>query len=195
MLIIGIDPGTRATGYGLIAAEKREKIIYVDGGVIPPRKTRDPIARRLEMVYQGLSQILNHHSPDVAAVEDIFIAGNARTALRLGEVRGVILLALAHSGVTIFQYPPREIKKAVVGYGNATKNQVKEMVRSRLRLSLPHLEPAPDAQDKSPARGRNRHADIPDDLTDALAAAICHLQTQKLSTLLQASDPRARRSP
>jgi crossover junction endodeoxyribonuclease RuvC len=194
VLIIGIDPGTQATGYGLITAEKSEKIVYVDGGIIPPRKTRDPIARRLQMIYQGLTQILSHHSPDVAAVEDIFIAGNARTALSLGEVRGVILLALAHAGVTIFQYPPREIKKAVVGYGNATKNQVKEMVRSRLQLSLPR--PAPDPRTPvPPSGGRKQRSDLPDDLTDALAAAICHLQTQKLSTLIKASTASQRRNP
>lgn len=183
MLVIGIDPGTRATGYGLVETGTRQELLYIDGGVVPPKRFSGPIEFRLKAVYEGLHQVFTTFSPDAAAVEGIFVAGNVRTALRLGEVRGVILYALAQAGIAVFEYSPLEIKKAVVGYGKASKEQVREMVQKQLRIRAP----GPGASDrKTPGRTR-RDPDnrIPDDLTDALAAAICHAQTAAFSTALR----------
>ena len=183
MLVIGIDPGTRATGYGLIETGKGREMEFVDGGVVPQKRFAGPIECRLQAVYEGLSRVLTAYAPATAAVEGIFVAGNVRTALRLGEVRGVILLALANVGIEVSEYSPLEIKKAVVGYGKATKEQVQEMVQKQL-----HIHPAPDGEAtprKTAGQSRRRVRRIPDDLTDALAAAICHAQTVRFSTALR----------
>lgn len=182
-MVIGIDPGTRATGYGLIETGRGQEMEYVDGGVVPSKRFAGSIERRLQAVYEGLSRVLTAYAPAAAAVEGIFVAGNVRTALRLGEVRGVILFALANVGIAVSEYSPLEIKKAVVGYGKATKEQVQEMVQKQL-----HIRPSPSGEaipGKIPDRSRRGGGRIPDDLTDALATAICHAQTIRFSTALR----------
>jgi len=181
MLVIGIDPGTQFTGYGLVESREQGEPLFVDGGVISPRRARDPIELRVQAIYAGLRRVLSDFSPAVAAVEGMFLAGNIRAAQRLGEVRGVIYLALAEAQIPMAEYPPLAVKKAVVGYGQATKEQVQEMVNRRLRLPvLPGGGPAAKAR----SGGKDREGKIPSDLADALAVALCHLQTRKLQNLL-----------
>jgi crossover junction endodeoxyribonuclease RuvC len=184
MLVIGIDPGTQATGFGLIESRERGEPLFVDGGVISPRRARDPIERRVQAVYEGLRRVLSDYSPEVAAVEGMFMAGNIKAAQRLGEVRGVIFLALAEAEIPITEYSPLAVKKAVVGYGQATKDQVQEMVIRRLGL------PAPAGNHRGPnpaPGGKDRGRKIPSDLSDALAVALCHVQTWKLQNLIAKS--------
>ena len=158
MLVIGIDPGTATTGYGLVREEADGRLTTVDFGVIlTPPKTPMPV--RLAQLYEGLVEILNLHRPDSGAVEKLFFQRNVRTAITVGQARGVALLALAHAGVAVSEYTPLEVKQAVTGYGGADKHQVKHMVRALLQL-----EEIPE----------------PDDAADALAVAICHLHSARL---------------
>ncbi len=161
MLILGIDPGTAITGYGLVRENQPGQLEAVAYGVITtPAKT--PMPERLMKLYAELNEILKLHPPDGSAVEELFFQRNVTTAISVGQARGVVLLALAQAGVPIADYKPMEIKQAVVGYGGADKRQVQEMVRMLLNLeSIPR----------------------PDDAADALAVAICHIhnyQTQRL---------------
>jgi len=153
-LIIGIDPGSQVTGYGLIQGDEKGRMSCLAVGRIKPTASW-PLSRRLKVVYDGLLEILDQHQPDEMAVEDVFFARNARSALALGHVRGVALLAAATHGLPVHDYSPRSIKKALVGYGQASKEQVSHMVRSLLTLE----------------------AGLGLDETDALACAICHLHT------------------
>ena len=148
--ILGIDPGSRATGYGVIT-KNGNRLYYVTCGVI---KLGDKYAfnDRLKVIFDGLCEVIETHKPVVAAVEDVFVAANPRTALKLGHARGVAVLAALHNGLQAYDYTPRMIKQAVVGYGNADKQQVQQMVRVLLQLSAP---PSSDA-------------------ADALAVAMCH---------------------
>lgn len=150
MRILGIDPGSRATGYGLIIKEGN-RLIHVDNGVIRPPQKAD-LAERLLSIFNGLNDIINEYSPQFAAVEQVFMAQNAQAALKLGQARGVALLALAGAGMTVGEYSPMQVKSSVVGYGRAAKNQVQQMVKAL--LNLPEI-----AQE---------------DASDALAVAICH---------------------
>lgn len=148
--ILGIDPGSRTTGYGII--DKRGSSIgFVACGTI---RTADSgnISERLLEIYEGLQKIISLHVPDVAAVEDVFMAHNPRSALKLGHARGAAVLAVMKSGLRVHDYPPRMVKQAVAGYGQADKTQVQHMVRALLDLSS---SPSSDA-------------------ADALAVAICH---------------------
>jgi crossover junction endodeoxyribonuclease RuvC len=148
--ILGIDPGSRATGYGVIT-KKANRIYYVACGVI---RLGDKYAfsDRLKIIFDGLCEVIETHKPTVAAVEDVFVAANPRTALKLGHARGVAVMAALHNGLKVYDYTPRLVKQAVVGYGNADKNQVQQMVRVLLQLSA---SPSADA-------------------ADALAVAMCH---------------------
>ena len=184
MLVIGIDPGTQATGYGLVESREQGEPLFVDGGVISPRRARDPIELRVQAIYAGLRRVLSDYSPAVAAVEGMFLAGNIKAAQRLGEVRGVIYLALAEAQIPLVEYPPLAVKKAVVGYGQATKDQVQEMINRRLRLPV-FSGGVPGRQTQSGLK--NPGGKIPYDLSDALAVALCHLQTRKLQNLLAKS--------
>jgi crossover junction endodeoxyribonuclease RuvC len=150
-LVLGIDPGSKFTGYGLVAKEKG-RLIMVSAGRIRT-KAGAPLPVRLREVYEGLQDVLTRHSPDIVSVEDVFFAKNVRSAVRLGHVRGVALLAAANAGLEVAEYPPASIKCAVVGYGQADKKQVCLMVRQILRVK----------------------EELPEDAADALAAAICHL--------------------
>lgn len=165
MLVIGIDPGTAITGYGLVRGEPGGAVEAVDWGVIlTPAKT--PIAERLSQIYDSLSDLLKEHQPDQAAVEAIFFQKNVKTAMSVGQARGVVLLALQQAGLAASDYSPNEIKQAVSGYGGADKQQVQSMVKSLLNL------------DETPK---------PDDAADALAVAICHLHTAHTRARMQST--------
>jgi len=161
MLAIGIDPGTAITGYGLVKEEEDGSLTVVDYGVIQT-SAEHAMPDRLVQIYQQLKQIIALHSPQSGAVEKLFFARNVRTALSVGQARGIALLALAESSVSIDEYSPNEIKQAVVGYGGADKNQVQMMVQALLEL-----EQVPQ----------------PDDAADALAVAICHLHSAHMRAL------------
>jgi crossover junction endodeoxyribonuclease RuvC len=161
MMVIGIDPGTAITGYGLVQEDGAGNIAMVDYGVIlTPAKSTMP--QRLLQIYQKLKEIILLHRPDSGAVEKLFFQRNVRTALSVGQGRGVALLALAETDIPVAEYTPLEIKQAVVGYGGADKNQVQQMVRVLLNL------------DEIPQ---------PDDAADALAVAICHLHSARMQAL------------
>ena len=155
MLVLGIDPGTATTGYGLIRDAEDGSLQVVDYGVIQtPADTFMP--ERLLELFRQLRQIILLYPPETGAVEKLFFEKNVRTAITVGQARGVALLALAEAGLTIGEYTPLEVKQAVAGYGRADKNQVQQMVKALLGLSdIPH----------------------PDDAADALAVAICHLHS------------------
>ena len=133
MIVLGVDPGTAVTGYGVVERPDAGPSRLVECGVIRP-PARAPLATRLDALFEELTELAARHRPTVLAVENVFVAHNARSALILGHARGVILLAGARAGVTIAEYAPREIKAAVAGTGAATKTQVQLMVARLLRL-------------------------------------------------------------
>ena len=163
VVILGIDPGIAITGYGVLA-DQRGDARTLDFGVIRT-SAEDPLHTRLLTLYEALRDLLARHRPHAVAVEELFFAKNARTALTVGHARGVVLLAVAQSGAQFFQYKPAEVKQAVTGYGNAEKRQIQEMVRLLLGL------------DDIPR---------PDDAADALAVALCHLQSARFYSPLSA---------
>jgi crossover junction endodeoxyribonuclease RuvC len=150
-LALGIDPGSRITGYGLVASEG-SRLTFLAADCIKTN-AKAPLAQRLGQVYTGLVEVIRSHTPEVVAVEDIFYAKNVRSAAVLGHVRGVALLAAAISGLEVFEYAPAQTKVAVAGYGRADKAQVALMVKQILGIRG-NLQP---------------------DASDALAVAICHL--------------------
>lgn len=162
MLTLGIDPGVSATGYGLVK-KRGEDLTLLEYGVITPGSELPP-AQRLKVICDELEEIIVRHRPTDVAVERLFFSRNVRTALAVGEARGVALLAAAKHDLPVYEYTPLEVKESLVGYGRATKGQVQELVKITLGLdSLPE----------------------PDDAADALAVAICHLYTLRLSNLLK----------
>lgn len=170
-LVLGVDPGTAVTGYGVVALDGRT-VTLVECGVIRTKAT-DPLPSRLQNIHDGVSELIARHKPDTVAVEDVFYARNVRTTIVLGHARGVILLAAQQAGLAIREYPPAEIKKAITGKGAATKEQVQFMVARLLRL---------------------KHAPEPADASDGVAAALCACLATSLPTLSSiASTPRASR--
>ena len=164
MIVLGIDPGTAATGYGIVtdhSGEPRGSLSLVECGVIRTAP-RDGLSVRLCGLYDEVRTIIARHKPDVMAIEDVFYAKNVRTTIVLGHARGVILLAAQQSGMAISEYPPAEIKKSVVGAGAATKEQVPFMVARLLRL---------------------KSAPQPNDAADGVAAALAHLLTARAPRL------------
>ena len=144
MIVLGIDPGTAVTGYGVVRAEHIGAATLVECGVIRTR-ARDILPVRLQEIYDGVTELIRTHRPDILAVEDIFYAHNVRTTVVLGHARGVILLAGQQAGISIAEFPPAVIKKAVVGHGAATKTQVQFMLTRLLRLkSVPQPSDAAD---------------------------------------------------
>jgi crossover junction endodeoxyribonuclease RuvC len=144
VVVLGIDPGTAVTGYGIIRKEGRNPPTLVECGVIRT-KPRDDLAQRLSEIHEGVAELIRRHKPNVLSIEDIFYARNVRTTVVLGHARGVILLAAAQAGLEIHEYPPAEIKKAVAGTGAATKLQIQFMVTRLLRLkSAPQPNDAAD---------------------------------------------------
>jgi crossover junction endodeoxyribonuclease RuvC len=151
-LVLGIDPGTAATGYGVVQVHGRSRVSLVECGVIRT-SPGEPLPTRIREIYDAVSSLIERHRPAVVSVEDVFHGKNAQSALKLGHARGAILLAAAHHDLMIAEYAPRQIKKAVVGTGNATKDQVGFMVKEQLRL---------------------REIPTPSDAADGVAAALCH---------------------
>jgi len=151
-LILGVDPGSMITGYGLLSDHEGE-VQLIEFGTLKPRRRTD-FAGRLADIYDGLCDLIDELQPDEIAIESCFHHKNARTALQIGHVRGVILLAAAQSGARVFEYTPVEVKMAVVGNGSATKSQVQFMVERLLTADVGR--PSPDE-------------------ADALAVALCHL--------------------
>lgn len=156
MRILGIDCGSRVTGYGLIEVQASE-YRFVDCGALRPGAS-EALSGRLQFIHGALTEIIRLQSPDVAAFESVFFAANAQSALKLGHVRGVSMLAPAQAGIPVFEYSALQVKSAVTGYGRAGKAQVQQMVQALLRL-----ERAPESFDAS----------------DALAVAICHAQSYR----------------
>ena len=155
MIILGIDPGSVITGYGVIEARGRQCRL-LDQGVLRPG-SRKALADRLKVIYDGLCEVIDRNSPELVAVESTFGGRFPRAALVLGHARGVALLAAANRGLQVCEYAPREVKMAVVRAGGASKQQVQGMVRAMLDL------------DRDPVR-----EPMPEDASDALAVAICH---------------------
>lgn len=145
MTVLGIDPGAAATGYGVVRrVDGPRQAVLVECGVIRTRP-RDPLPTRLREIYDGVCELIERHHPTALAVEDVFYARNVRTTVVLGHARGVVLLAGAHAGIDVHEFPPAEIKKAVVGTGNASKAQVQFMLMRLLRLqSVPYPSDAAD---------------------------------------------------
>jgi crossover junction endodeoxyribonuclease RuvC len=151
MIAIGFDPGTARLGYGVIESEPDPQAI----GVIVTSND-EPMAQRLLLIHSAVGQLIDLHRPSAVAVETLFFAQNVTTAMTVGQARGTVLLAAAQRDVPVAEYSPSEVKQAVVGYGKADKAQMQEMVRLILGLvTAPH----------------------PDDAADALAVAICHVQS------------------
>jgi crossover junction endodeoxyribonuclease RuvC len=144
VIVLGVDPGTATTGYGVVRGDGSATSALIECGVIRTR-ARDALPARLAEIYDGIRELIARHRPDAIAVEDVFYAKNVRTTLVLGHARGVILLAGQQAGLEIHEYPPAEIKKAIVGSGAATKEQVQFMVTRLLRLkSAPQPSDASD---------------------------------------------------
>jgi crossover junction endodeoxyribonuclease RuvC len=161
MLVLGIDPGTAITGYGLVH-EQHGTLTPVAYGVIRT-PAHQALSQRLVHIHQELQRLILEYQPHAVAVEEVFFSNNARTAFAVGQARGVCLLAAAEAGRPVFECTPLEVKQAVVGYGRATKEQVQQMVRLLLELdSIPR----------------------PDDAADALAVAIWHCHTARMASLI-----------
>jgi crossover junction endodeoxyribonuclease RuvC len=161
MLVIGIDPGTATTGYGIIEENEKKEIRVVTYGIIKTEANLLAEKRLLE-IHEQLNAILLLHRPDCGAVEKLFFQRNITTAIAVGQARGVILLSLAMQNLPVAEYTPNEIKQSVTGYGAADKKQVQEMVRTVLNLKV---------------------IPKPDDAADALAIALCHLHSRGFQDL------------
>jgi len=158
VLVLGIDPGTANTGYGVIRGDRAGLVTLLECGVIRTR-ARDPLAARLAEIYEGVSDLIARHHPDVLSVEDVFYSRNVRTTVVLGHARGVILLAGQQARLMIHEFPPAEIKKAVVGTGAATKEQVQFMLARLLRLkAVPEPSDAADGVAAALAYVMSAHA-------------------------------------
>lgn len=143
MEIIGVDPGSRITGYGIIKKEG-SSLQFVACGVIKTDVTLSfPV--RLKELYDGLSEVIDKYHPHHAAVEDIFFARNAQSALKLGQARGALIVALVNAGVSVHEFSPKLVKQAVTGYGQAAKAQIQQMVKMMLNLQKTPSEDAADA--------------------------------------------------
>lgn len=162
MRVLGIDPGTLTSGYGIVAEEDHKLFHVVSGGISPSAK--QPFPQRLQKIYVELEKIIAKHRPHVVVVEDLFVSKNIKSALKLGHARGVAILAAMNAGLPVFEYSPLEVKQSVVGNGKAEKKQVQLMVKTLLDLpKAPH----------------------PADAADALAAAICHIHSSRLREILR----------
>lgn len=168
MQVLGIDPGTALLGYGIVREDggRREAVTY---GVL--RTGADvPAAQRLLQLHEGIVELLTVHRPDVVAVEELFFSRNVTSALAVGQARGIVLLAAAQAGLPVAEYKPAQVKQAVAGYGKAEKPQVQQMVRMALGLTA---------------------VPKPDDTADALAVALCCLQSWRMERRLAAVADRA----
>ena len=153
-LILGIDPGSQKTGFGIIA-QRAGQSEYVTSGVI--RLPRVPLPERLKIIHDSIGELVSLHCPQELAIEEVFLARDAKAAIKLGQARGAAIVACVNEGMPVFEYAARSIKQAVVGTGSADKAQVQHMVKTLLKL------PASPAEDAA----------------DALATALCHAHTQR----------------
>lgn len=158
MRILGIDPGVAIVGFGVIEYNQNVFKVVDYGKITTPAKT--PLPKRLKMVYDGMTELIDTYKPDVVAMEELFFNTNVTTAIAVGHARGVLVLAAENADVPLCEYTPLQIKQAVTGYGRADKNQVQQMVKMFLGLS---------------------EVPKPDDTADALAVAICHAHSASLS--------------
>ncbi len=165
MIVLGIDPGTATTGYGVVSSEGDDLSLVACGAITTP--SGQPLPERLLAIYRQLLALFTSYQPQAVAVEEVFFGRNVRTAISVGHARGVVLLAAAQAGFPIFTYTPTAVKQAIVGYGGADKRQVQEMIRMLLAL--------PDVPQ-------------PDDVADAVAVAICHIHTSQLNRWIAAAD-------
>lgn len=156
MIILGIDPGSRITGYGIIRLEGNSHRYITSGSIV----TKGEFSNRLLQIYEGLSIIINQHQPAQVAIEQVFVKKNIDSALKLGHARGAAFVAVANQRLPLSEYAPRLIKQTVVGYGAADKQQIRQMIKILLCLS-----------------------DLPSkDAADALAIALCHASHYKIQT-------------
>jgi len=158
VIVLGIDPGTATTGYGVVSGDGVRPPMLVECGVIRTRP-RDSLSERLREIHEGVTELIVRHRPHALVVEDVFYAKNVRTTVVLGHARGVVLLAGAQARIDVHEFPPAEIKKAVVGSGSATKEQVQFMLTRLLRLKA---------------------VPSPSDAADGVAAALTYLMTARV---------------
>lgn len=162
MKILGIDPGSRITGYGIIS-QSGNRLCHIDNGAIHTDSHKD-FPQRLKIIYRAVTEVIEQFRPDAVAVENIFFAANAQSALKLGQARGAAIVAGVNAGLPVFEYTPLQVKQAVVGHGRASKDQVQKMLKAL--LNLPEV-----AQE---------------DASDALAVAICHAHSATTNNRLRA---------
>ncbi|MFQ5470409.1 MAG: crossover junction endodeoxyribonuclease RuvC [Gammaproteobacteria bacterium] len=158
--ILGIDPGSRVTGFGIIDVVK-QRTIYIDSGCI--RTDTDRLPERLKIIFSGINDVVGHYEPDEMAIENVFMQRNVDSALKLGQARGAAICAVVTNSVPVHEYTPAQIKQAIVGKGNAEKTQVQHMVKALLSLT------------QSPQS----------DAADALACALCHCHTRQTLTQMK----------
>lgn len=158
-LILGIDPGSRKTGFGLVRVDGTRSL-YISSGIV--RLPEKSLPERLDIIFNSLSDLIREYSPDQLAIEEVFFARDPRAALKLGQARGAAILAGTQQGLPVFEYSARTVKQSVVGNGGATKEQVQHMVTRLLKL---------------PATPR-------EDAADGLAVALCHIQTMSVRSRL-----------
>jgi crossover junction endodeoxyribonuclease RuvC len=165
VIVLGVDPGTQVTGYGVVKGSSPNEMSLLECGVIRTQ-ARDPLPSRLREIHEGIADLMTRHRPDVLSIEDVFYARNVRTTVTLGHARGVILLAGEQHGVRVHELAPAEIKKAVVGSGAATKEQVQFMLTRLLRL---------------------KSAPKPADAADGVAAALGYIMGAHLEAAIRAA--------
>lgn len=163
MRVLGIDPGSRITGYGIVE-DGDSGLKHVENGNIQPAP-KMPLPKRLNDIFREISRLIREFEPDEVAIENVFVSKNARSSLLLGHARGTAMVAASTSNLDVAEYTPSQIKKAVVGTGGATKGQIQQMVR--VMLGLPEI--------------------ACEDASDALAVAICHINSRGFSEKLQRS--------
>jgi crossover junction endodeoxyribonuclease RuvC len=163
MLILGIDPGTATTGFGLVREEEDGALVAVHYGVITT-PAKDPMPRRLQHIFQEIGKLISTYQPQEAAIEEMFFGKNVTAAITVAQGRGVALLAMVNAGLLIHEFKPAEVKQTIAGSGNAAKPQMQEMVKTLLGL---------------------QHIPKPDDAADALAIAITALQGSRWQRLQQ----------
>ncbi len=162
MRILGIDPGIAIVGYGVVDKEGNSyKTIAYDAVTT---RAHTPLPERLELVYNGVNEIIKQYKPDVMSIEELFFNNNAKTALTVGQARGVIILAAMQNNIPVYEYTPLQVKQALTGYGRASKTQIQQMMKSMLGLSA---------------------VPKPDDVADALAIAVCHGNSMRFNSIKQ----------
>jgi crossover junction endodeoxyribonuclease RuvC len=163
MKIFGIDPGSTTTGYGIIEAQGSNVLHLDNGGIHLPKSKSLP--HRLSIIYNEITALIERFQPDAVAIENVFVAKNVSSTLKLGHARGAAMVAAVNAGLSVAEYTPSQVKKAVTGYGSASKDQMQRMVKAV--LNLPEL--------------------AFEDASDALAVALCHCQSHAFSVALKSA--------